>query len=187
MSESSIPGNGSGVTKVTSLTEVDALEARIRDAADKASTALRALADRGLPHLHRLRFEPIGSHPLHGHPLNIVEQINQTFTCLVGLEAVRWLLRHHPDVGGFRLALGAVPGFDVESVVPDRVQAETFAAVNPANNRKLVKDVSRLRDKGTAEHRYVFFAAPGIPAGEYKQLQVAHGVQVRVVDVKQFQ
>ena len=156
-----------GIERVTSLADVEALEARVRKAADQASTALRELADQGLAHLYRLKFEQIGLHPLHGYPLNLVEQINQTFTCLVGLEAVRWLLQHHPDVGGFRLAPGAVPGFDVESLIPDRVQAATFAAVRPANNRKLEKDIQRLRDKGRAEHRYVFFTAPNHSAGRH--------------------
>jgi hypothetical protein len=38
--------------------------------------------------------------------LNLVEQINQTWTYLVALAAAKQLLTLHPEAGGYRLAPG---------------------------------------------------------------------------------
>lgn len=94
--------------------------------------------------LKSLRFELVGHDPLTGEPLNVVEQLNQTFTILVSLRAVEKLIEFHPDAGGFRLALGTSSGRDIESVVPDMVAAEVFSATRPSSNQKLKKDVARL-------------------------------------------
>ena len=67
--------------------------------------------------LRALRFETVGHDPLTGEPLNVVEQLNQTFTILVTLRAIEKLFELHPDCGGFRLALGtSSSGRDIESV-----------------------------------------------------------------------
>ncbi len=52
-----------------------------------------------------MKFQRIGRHPVHGHALNAIEQINQTWTYVVALEAARVLLQMHPDPGGYKLAL----------------------------------------------------------------------------------
>jgi hypothetical protein len=57
--------------------------------------------------LRRMKFETIGSHPIEGHALNLVEQINQTWSYVVALAAARQLLELHPDVEGYQLAPGA--------------------------------------------------------------------------------
>ena len=89
-------------------------------------------------------------------PLKI-EQLNQTWTCLVTLRALPFLFARHPEVEGFRLCLGAAGGTDIESVAPDAVAAEVFAAVHPRNNRKLLKDLQRLACRHPRTHaRYVF-------------------------------
>jgi hypothetical protein len=169
--------------EVCTADEIDALEACVRDAACRAAAHLRELPEGGLALLRRLKFEPVGCHPLEPRPLNLIEQINQTWTCLVGLAAARLLLERHPETEGFRLNLGAMPGFDLESRSIGVVQAETFAAVDPRNNRKLEKDLRRLRDKSAARHRYVVFMAPGFAAGRHARLEAGPGVEVWVVDV----
>jgi hypothetical protein len=42
------------------------------------------------------------------------------------------------------------------------VSAETFAAVDPGNNRKLTKDLEKLACR-PERHRYVFFMSPKFP------------------------
>jgi hypothetical protein len=83
-----------------------------------------------------MKFEQGGFHPIEGRPLNLIELINQTFTYLVALRATAWLLRRHPEAGGFKLAPGAAAlmPIDIMSIVPGLVGAETFAAVHPDNN-----------------------------------------------------
>lgn len=49
--------------------------------------------------LKALRFQTVGHDPLTGEPLNVIEQINQTFTILVTLRAVQRLTEFHPDAG----------------------------------------------------------------------------------------
>ena len=44
-----------------------------------------------------MKFETAGFHPIQGHALNVVEQINQTWTYLVALAAARHLLEMHPE------------------------------------------------------------------------------------------
>jgi hypothetical protein len=89
--------------------------------------------------LSQMKFEQIGFHPLQDRELNLIEQVNQTFTYLVALRSVELLLDWHPDIGGFRLAPGAhAPkgSLDIESLAPGFVGAETFAAVHPRSNDK---------------------------------------------------
>ena len=111
--------------------------------------------------LRRIKFEPVGFHPIEGHALNIVEQVNQTWTFCVALAAARQLLVLHPDVGGLRLAPGAnaCQALDIMSVNEGCVGAETFAAVTPQNNGKLAKDLLKLSARPEL-HRYVFFMSP---------------------------
>jgi hypothetical protein len=134
--------------------------------------------------LRRMKFEPVGFHPIHGHVLNIVEQINQTWTYCVALAAARQLLLLHPDVGGFRLAPGAhaCQALDIMSVAEGCVGAETFAAVTPRNNGKLAADLKKLAMR-PERHRYVFFMSPRYPGNERLPAFEQNGVQVWSVDV----
>jgi hypothetical protein len=131
--------------------------------------------------LKSLRFELVGHDPLTGEPLNVVEQLNQTFTILVTLRAVERLIELHPDAGGFHLALGTSSGRDIESVTPGLVAAEVSSATHPSSNQKLKKDIARL-DADPARHRYVFFAAPGYVVGRQERLETSPGVQVHAVE-----
>jgi len=123
--------------------------------------ALRGLSGSPLSALASVKFDPIGTHPLERRPLNIIEQVNQTFTYWVALKATELLLDWHPDARGFRLAPGAhAPSgtLDIESLEPGLVGAETFAGP-PSNNRKLAGDLEKLA-KREETYRYVFFTAP---------------------------
>lgn len=132
--------------------------------------------------LKSLRFQTVGHDPLTGGPLNVIEQLNQTFTLLVTLRAIKWLVNLHPDAGGFRLAPGASSGRDIESVVPRLVAAEVFSATRPTSNQKLKKDIARLQ-ADPAEYRYIFFAAPGYAAGRHEALETDRLIKVYAVDL----
>jgi len=147
---------------VSSVETLDRLEARIRDSADATFEGLRRLISTRDPLglLEALKFDPVGFDPLNpDSPLNLIEQVNQTFTYLVSLEAVRVLLKYHPESAPYRMNLGTKAGSDVQSA-DGRVAAEVFAAVSPSNNRKLQKDILKV-NRTDAEHRYVFFLSPG--------------------------
>jgi hypothetical protein len=79
----------------------------VRKAADDARAWIAKQTGDPLVMLRQMKFEAVGYHPIDGHPLNLVEQINRTWTYLVALAAAKQLLKLHPDAGGFRLAPGA--------------------------------------------------------------------------------
>lgn len=138
-----------------------------------------------LASLRRMKFEAVGRHPVDGHELNFIEQVNQTWTYLAALAATRELLRLHPDASGFRLAPGAHASqpLDVMSVVAGLVGAETFAAVHPGNNRKLANDLTKLAGCNES-FRYVFFISPAYPGTQRRPELERDGVQVWSVDVE---
>lgn len=145
---------------VSSLADVEALEAKLAHAATNARDSLREVIERGSPldFIYAVKFEPVGRHSLTGEPLNLMEQVNQHFTYAVTYEAMRLLMNDHPEITKWKLNLGTSAGSDIES--SDRtVAAEVFAAVDPTNNNKLLKDVRRI-DDSDAQHKYVFFQAP---------------------------
>jgi hypothetical protein len=169
------------------LAEVEPLRAQVRSAADQTAQAIRNLVDAeldGIEVLRRMKFTKIARYPVANRPLNLVEQINQTWTCLVSLKALPFLLERHPDAGGFRLNLGTAAGTDIESLTPGAVAAETFAAVNPSNNQKLDKDLRKLaRECPNARARYVFFASPTYRHERQHKLESVDGIEVWGIDV----
>mgnify|MGYP005749779209 CR=1 FL=1 len=126
-----------------------------------------------------LKFEAVGFHPLAGHSLNVIEQVNQTATYLVALEAARLLFDLHPKEPGFVIAPGAYMShpLDIMSLTEGQIGAETFAAVDPRNNNKLNKDLTKLATR-VERHRYVFFSSPRFPETERRIELEANGVQV---------
>jgi hypothetical protein len=165
---------------VRTIADAEGMRAQMLDAATRTAGWLRDFPGEPMALLKALRFELVGHDPLTGEPLNVIEQLNQTFTILVTLRAIERLIELHPDADGFRLALGTSSGRDIESVAPEMVAAEVFSATHPGSNQKLKKDLARLSaDK--ARHRYVFFAAPRYEAGRQKQLETAPGIQVYAV------
>jgi hypothetical protein len=173
-----------GVLLVRSAAEADELAAQVRASATKLQAWITSFDGDGISLLRALKFEQIGFHPLDGHALNAIEQVNQMWTYLAALSAVRVLLELHPDAGGFSIAPGAhaAQPLDVMSEVEGLVGAETFAAVDPRNNRKLAKDLVKLAGR-TEVHRYVFFASPMFTGTTRLPKLERDGVQVWSVDV----
>lgn len=148
--------------------EVAAVEAQVEEAAAATISAIDEARSRQaapLEILSAFKFELFGFHPLRERTgtyraLNIVEQINQTFSLLVALRAVAWLLQRHPgrtflvDAGA-----GAVTPHDIVST-DGMVAAECFAAVRRDNNGKLRKDIRTIATSAwlpADAERHVFF------------------------------
>lgn len=165
--------------KVLSVEDVDRYMDRLRASARRAQEWLAAQSGDPLDLLSKIKFDTVGYHPIEDRSLNFIEQINQTWTFAVALAAARQLLVLHPEVGGFRLAPGAhasIP-LDVMSEAEGEVGAETFAAVSPRNNGKLVADLAKMAQR-PEKHRYVFFMSPRhLKAERLPQLE-RDGVQV---------
>jgi hypothetical protein len=131
-------------------------------AASAASTAA-ALAETlkshdGLGFLRRAKFMKSGCDPLASdRPLNLIEQINQSFTYLVSIRAAEYLLERYPENAPFTLNLGAIAGPDIISA-DGSIAAETFAATSPESNKKVRKDIEKVTATGAAK-KYVFFYA----------------------------
>jgi hypothetical protein len=132
-------------TEIRTLADAAVLEAGVRAAAARTIQLLPGLlaTTNPLDAFARLRFEPIGHHPIQDRALNMVEQLNQTFTCLASLRATAWILTRHPECGPLRLNLGTASGSDIEAI-DGSLAAETFAAVTPTNNDKLRRDIRKV-------------------------------------------
>lgn len=131
-----------------------------------------------------MKFEAVGFHPSMGHPINLIEQLNQTWTYAVALAAAGKLLDLHPEAEGFQVAPGAhmaIP-LDIMSMSKGLVGAETFAAVDPRNNRKLQKDLAKMVLR-PERHRYVFFCSPRFRGSRRLEALETGGVQVWSIDV----
>jgi hypothetical protein len=167
------------VRTIRTVEEVDDLVTAITRSAEHALSqiAMSAAANRGLQGLWSLKFSPVGCDPLDADlPLNLIEQINQTFTYIASAKAVKFLLELHPGLAPFTVNLGTSPGSDIESA-SGTLAAEVFAAVNTSNNKKLAKDRNKVSQTG-AQLRYVFFMCPGYEAGRQRKLEREAGVEV---------
>ena len=116
-----------------------------------------------MAYLAVLRFPETGWHPVTHEPSNVVEQINQTFTCLVTLAGLRELHRLHADVRRYKVRWAETNGLDIEGE-GDLIAAESFAATHLGSNRKLSKELVKM-ETVAAKHRYLFAYAPGLPVG----------------------
>ena len=157
--------DSAGCMVVHKIADIDRYLGQVRDVAAKIQAWIAAQNDDPLELLRRIKFETAGFHPIRGHPLNVIEQINQTWTFAVALVAARHLLEMHPEADGYRLAPGAHAAIelDIMSEAPGLVGAETFAAVSPKNNKKLETDLVTLAARNE-RHRYLFFMSPRFPA-----------------------
>jgi hypothetical protein len=168
---------------IRNVEDINRYLGQVRKAATDAHAWIAAQKGEPLDFLRRMKFETIGFHPIEGHALNLVEQINQTWSYVVALSAARQLLELHPDIGGYRLAPGAhasIP-LDIMSETEGLVGAETFAAVEPRNNCKLEKDLTKMAAR-PEQHRYVFFMSPRFPGSKRLVQFERDGVQVWSVD-----
>jgi hypothetical protein len=171
--------------QVETQADVDCYMALIKASATRAHDWIAGFTGDPLELLRELKYSPVGCHPIEDRPLNLVEQINQTWTYAVALEAARKLLELHPDAGGFRVAPGAhmsIP-LDIMSVADGLVGAETFATVHPRNNGKLAADLAKLKGHPEIPYRYVFFASPAFPETARLTRFEQDGVQVWTVKV----
>jgi hypothetical protein len=169
---------------VRTVADTDRLMEQVRASAIRVHTWASAQSGDPLDMLRRMKFEPIGVHPIEDRRINLVEQINQTWTFAVAIAAARQLLLLHPEAGGFHLAPGAHASLalDIMSEKAGLVGAETFAAVTPRNNGKLATDLAKLAARPEV-HRYVFFMCPLFPGNNRLPQFEGHGVQVWSVDV----
>lgn len=165
--------------EVKSLEEIRLMELSVLEQAKTTALQLVTSAGNGISMLKKLKFEKAGLHPILGTPLNLIEQLNQTFTCLVTFAATRMLYEWHSGIcSGFRLNIGTAGGSDIESLEPGLVAAELFATVAPTNNNKLRDDIAKVSG-ATAQFRYVFFYSPGTAPGRLREKEPADGsVQV---------
>lgn len=147
---------------IGSESEAADLARRLETSALRTVTALQELEMRkgaAMELLALLKFEPVGCDPLDSNrPLNLIEQLNQTFTYKASFDAAAHLIQVHPQQAPLVLNLGTSPGNDIESK-DGRLVAEVFASVDPGNNRKLEKDIERLVPL-EAPLKYVFYLSP---------------------------
>ena len=128
--------------------------------------------------LFQLKFQQVGCDPLNqSRQLNLIEQLNQTFTYLASFNGAEFLFSRHPNVQSLTLNLGTSSGSDIETLEDGGIAAEVFAAVTPRNNRKLVNDIEKVSTT-EARHRYVLFMSPEHEAGPYHGVPKAAGVVV---------
>ena len=146
---------------ITCSSDLDQLEAAVNASAKATVGTLKRLlaSTSGLDAMALMKFGETGRDPLNlVRSLNVVEQLNQSFTYLASITAARWLLARYPECSPLTLNLGTAPGPDIQSKC-GRFVAETFAVTHPDSNDKLRKDVIKV-EKLPAEHRFVFFLSP---------------------------
>lgn len=170
------------MTKQVSVARSDIGDHResLRISAEQTQIQIAELAGTESPFefLFRLKFQAIGCDPLNlSRRLNLIEQLNQTFTYLASFNGAEFLFRQHPKVQRFTLNLGTSAGSDIETPEGGGIAAEVFAAVTPRNNRKLANDIEKI-STAKAKHRYVLFMSPEHEAGPYQGAQNAAGVIV---------
>jgi len=175
------------VRLVSTVEDADSIIVSARDSAERALARLRAFPEDASQALHALwsmKVAPIGCDPLDAEqPLNLIEQLNQTFTYIASARAAKILLSLHPDATPFTLNLGTAGGSDIVSESGAGVAAEVFAAVTTKSNGKLAKDMEKVR-KSSKFHKYVFFMCPGYETGRQQQLEKHFGVQIWAVGEK---
>lgn len=169
---------------VHTTADADRLMNLVRASAARAQRQIAALTGDPLDMLRRMKFDQLGYHPIEDRPLNLVEQINQTWSMAVAIEAAKKLLELHPEAGGFRLAPGAHASLelDIMSVAPGLIGAETFAAVHPRNNGKIQADLLKLAARHE-QFRYVFFLSPAFPRTERQLRFEVPGVEVWSLEI----
>lgn len=165
---------------VTSSEDLANRIAAICRSASKAIKKIRPLLgdDDPLDVLKTLRFTQAGCDPLDpNRDLNLIEQLNQTFTYLATFRAAERLFETYGPNLRLTLNLGTQPGADIETDAYGGIAAEVFAAVKPDNNKKLKKDLKKV-SQASANHKYVFFACPGHQPGEEDEDSDYPGVKI---------
>ena len=118
----------------------------------------------------KMKFGGVGFDPLNSKcELNIIEQINQSFTYLASFYALEVLFTEYPKFAPFRLNLGTALGSDIESECGE-LAAEVFAAVAPTSNQKLKKDINKVLET-EAKLKFVLFMCPNFELGRQLKLE----------------
>ena len=170
--------------QITSMKELDQAVQSVRAGAERTVRALRDLLANerdSLQVLRLMKFSDSGRLAGENRSLNLIEQVNQTLTSQVRLEAARWVLLQHPQLllQGLRIHLGTQGGFDLESVEVGFLAAEVFAANHPGRHDRLRKDVARLAGAPDVLHRYVFFSCPEFKTlSRQTELETEAGIQI---------
>jgi len=159
---------------LTNTDDISKYQEIICKSAEKAKLKFSNVLNKssGVEYLAAIKFDQIGFDPLDPErKLNLVEQVNQTFTYLASLRAVEHLFKAHRDITSYRLNLGTRKGLDIESS-DGYLAAEVFAATHPKSNNKLEKDINKVKSTA-ARYKYIFFSCPDIPEGffEYKNVK----------------
>lgn len=157
---------------VNDINELEQLKQKLYESMDKTllqiSSNITPTPSKTL--FSKMKFGGIGFDPLDSNrPLNIIEQINQSFTYLSSFYALEVLFTEYPELAPFRLNLGTAPGSDIESECGG-LAAEVFAAVAPTSNQKLKKDINKVLATD-AKLRFVFFMCPNFELGRQLQLE----------------
>lgn len=163
---------------VSDLREAKDLEQTVRAAMDQSVRELTGLCSErdSFAVFSKIKFGGVGCDPLNTkRQLNLIEQVNQSFTYLASFSGAAMLFEHHPDMGPFTLNLGTVAGSDIESQLGE-LAAEVFASVTPSNNQKLKKDIDKVAATSAAT-KYSFFMCPGFEPGRQPALE-RDGVRV---------
>lgn len=140
--------------------------------------------------LFQLKFERCAHDPLTGEVMNLIEHINQSWTCLTSFSAVEFLFERHTDISKFLLNLGVTSGFDIEDlfepepgdgcligseVFGTKVAAEVYSATSVNGSRKLARERRKLVTTSGARQKYVFFFVPGVDPGRHENLEANAG------------
>lgn len=157
---------------VNDISELKQLEQKLYESMDKTlsqiSSEITSTSSQVL--FSKMKFGGIGVDPLNAtRELNVIEQINQSFTYLASFYALEVLFTHYPQLAPFRLNLGTAPGSDIESECGE-LAAEVFAAVAPTSNQKLKKDINKVLETD-ATLKFVFFTCPNFELGRQTKLE----------------
>ena len=157
---------------VNDIEELEQFEKKLYESMDKTllqiSSEISAKTSQTL--FAKMKFGGIGFDPLDSNrKLNIIEQINQSFTYLASFYALEVLFTKYSDLAPFRLNLGTAPGSDIESECCG-LAAEVFAAVAPSSNQKLKKDINKVLETD-AKLKFVFFMCPNFELGRQPKLE----------------
>ena len=142
---------------INTESEIEAYKIKIISNLDVCKDMLSDLLKRedSLAFFKKVKFEKTVVDPLTGAPENLIEVINQCQTYFVTLMGAEYLISKFPNTT-FKIRLGNVSGYDIESV-EGTIVAECFAATSYRGNKKLAEDLKRLSENDSATHKYEFF------------------------------
>ncbi len=150
----------SNIFTINSIRDVEKLKDIIIKSCDYTTKIIQSFKnDAGIDFFHAIKFTQIGKDPIKDNALNFIEQLNQTFTYLVSIESVKYLLNLHPEAAPYTMNLGTQSGYDIISSNGDII-AEVFSATTPTSNDKINKDCKKLISNETALFKYIFFYCP---------------------------